>query len=220
MCRAAGFNTGMSAAPVLWYFADPMCSWCWGFAPVIEGIKDAYRDQVRIALILGGLRPGTTEPLSSAMRAEILHHWEAVHERTGQPFTFAGALPEGFVYDTEPASRAVVTVGELQPEATFAYLKSVQAAFYAQGQDVTQPAVLAVLAQAVGIEPAAFHAHFESDAIREKTQAHFREARRAGVRAFPTLAIQDESGVRLLTQGYRPFTELRGEIEAALGQLG
>ena len=20
------------------YFADPMCSWCWGFAPVIEKI--------------------------------------------------------------------------------------------------------------------------------------------------------------------------------------
>lgn len=206
----------MTSPPVLWYFADPMCSWCWGFAPVIEGIKDAYREQVRIALILGGLRPGTTEPLSSAMRAEILHHWEAVHERTGQPFTFADALPEGFVYDTEPACRAVVTVGELQPEATFAYLKAVQAAFYAQGQDVTQPRTLATLAQAVGIEPAVFHAHFGADAVREKTQSHFRQARRAGIRAFPTLVMQGDTESRLLTQGYRPFAELRGEIDAWL----
>jgi putative protein-disulfide isomerase len=206
----------MSAPPVLWYFADPMCSWCWGFAPVIEAIKDAYRAQVRIALILGGLRPGTMEPLSSAMRAEILEHWEAVQELTGQPFAFTGALPEGFVYDTEPACRAVVTVGELQPEATFTYLKAVQAVFYAQGQDVTQEATLAALAQVIGIDPATFHDLFDAPATREKTQSHFRQARRAGVRAFPTLVMQAGSDTRLLTQGYRPFAELREEIDAWL----
>lgn len=202
---------------MLWYSADPMCSWCWGFAPIIEAIKDAYRAQVRIALILGGLRPGTTEPLSGAMRAEILHHWEVVHERTGQPFAFVGALPEGFVYDTEPASRAVVTVGELQPEATFVYFKTVQAAFYTQGQDVTQADTLATLAQAVGIEPAVFHRHFDMQAVRQKTQSHFRQARRLGIQAFPTLVMQTGSQSRLLTQGYRSFAELREEIDAGLG---
>ena len=28
--------------PILWYFADPMCSWCWGFSPVISEIKKSY----------------------------------------------------------------------------------------------------------------------------------------------------------------------------------
>ena len=92
----------------LWYFADPMCSWCWGFSPVISVIKDVYADRLKVALLLGGLRPGTTEPMTAALREEILHHWQAVQRRTGQPFLFENAMPAGCVYDTEPPSRAEV----------------------------------------------------------------------------------------------------------------
>ncbi|HRK78884.1 MAG TPA: hypothetical protein PLQ95_10130 [Thiobacillus sp.] len=27
--------------PFLWYFANPMCSWCRGFSPVIESVRTA-----------------------------------------------------------------------------------------------------------------------------------------------------------------------------------
>ena len=87
---------------ILWYVADPMCSWCWGFAPVIEQVRNSYRDRSKMELLLGGLRPGTKHPLPVAQRQEILGHWQAVHRATGQVFQFAGAMPEGFIYDTEP----------------------------------------------------------------------------------------------------------------------
>ncbi len=124
--------------PILWYFADPMCSWCWGFSPVIETLRDEYRERMKIALVLGGLRPGETAPMTAAGREEILHHWHQVHERTGQAFRFEDALPEGFVYDTEPASRAVVTMGGIDPALIFPLFKAIQSAFYAEGRDVTQ----------------------------------------------------------------------------------
>ena len=100
----------------LWYLTDPMCSWCWGFAPVIEAIRQNYSDRLNVELVLGGLRPGTKAPMGSAQREEILHHWQAVQRQTGQPFRFEGALPEGFIYDTEPASRAVVAISAIKPE--------------------------------------------------------------------------------------------------------
>lgn len=37
---------------LLWYFADPMCSWCWGFSPVIEAVREACRPRLKISLIL------------------------------------------------------------------------------------------------------------------------------------------------------------------------
>ena len=49
--------------PHLVYFADPMCSWCWGFAPVINAIRGRYGERLPVRLIVGGLRPGTTEPM-------------------------------------------------------------------------------------------------------------------------------------------------------------
>jgi len=58
----------MSTERILWYFADPMCSWCWGFSPAISVIKASYSDRLKIALMLGGLRPGTTEPVTPKFR--------------------------------------------------------------------------------------------------------------------------------------------------------
>jgi putative protein-disulfide isomerase len=208
----------MTPPRILWYFADPMCSWCWGFSPVIGSIKEAYADQLKVALLLGGLRPGTTEPMTAASREEILHHWHEVHRRTGQPFTFDGAMPAGFVYDTEPPSRAVVTVAEINPEETYPYLKSVQAAFYAHGQDVTQPQTLATLAEAHHIAAPQFLERFHSNDVKAKTRMHFKQTQQAGVRGFPTVLLQDTAGITLLTHGYRAFEELRPEIEAWLAR--
>jgi putative protein-disulfide isomerase len=209
----------MSQSPILWYFADPMCSWCWGFAPVISAIREACRDRVKVALMLGGLRPGTTEPITPRFRDELLYHWHEVHARSGQPFLFDGALPDDFVYDTEPPSRAVVAMGDLKPEATFPYFKAIQGAFYAEQRDVTRPEVLLALAEGQGVDGTAFLELFESDAMREKTLRHFRMSRQAGVRAFPTVIMQDEAGPKLLTNGYRPFDELRPGIESWLEGL-
>lgn len=204
-------------APILWYFADPMCSWCWGFSPVIETLRDAYRERMKIALVLGGLRPGEATPLTAAGRAEILHHWHEVHARTGQPFRFEDALPEGFVYDTEPASRAVVTVGGIDPALIFPLFKAIQSAFYAEGRHVTQPDVLADLAATVGVDVHGFLSAFESDAARSKTQAHFRQARQAGVRGFPTLILQRDAQLQTISKGCQPLETVRAAIDACLG---
>ncbi len=199
-------------AAILWYVADPMCSWCWGFSPVIEAIREEYGERLRIALLLGGLRVGTSAPMSIQQREEILHHWNDVHERTGQTFRFEGALPEGFVYDTEPACRAVVAMGELAPEHTFALFKAIQSAFYVEGRNVVQTGVLAALAQGLGVDAARFLAAFESDAARSGVLAHFRQAREWGVRGFPTVILQNDAGYRLLSNGWRPLEELRPGI--------
>lgn len=206
----------MSEPRVLWYFADPMCSWCWGFAPVIEAINETYRGRIALALVMGGLRIGTVEPVTPEFRAEIRHHWEEVQSRTGQPFRFDGALPDGFVYDTEPACRAVVVVEELMPDLKFRYFKSVQAAFYAEGRDVTQPAALAGLAAAQGLDEARFLEHFEAEYIKRKTAQHFEQTQQAGIRGFPTAVLQDERGFALLTYGYAALADLQPKIDAWL----
>ena len=204
------------STPILWYFADPMCSWCWGFSPVIETLRERYHPQMKIALVLGGLRPGETAPMTAAGREDILHHWRAVQARTGQPFRFEGALPDGFVYDTEPASRAVVTVGGLDPTLIFAMFKAIQTAFYAEGRDVSQPAVLAELAAGLGVDATAFMKAFDSEEARAKTLAHFRQARQAGVRGFPALILQQDAQLHPVANGCQPLDTVLEAIERHL----
>jgi putative protein-disulfide isomerase len=42
----------------LLYVMDPMCSWCWGFAPVAEALIAQARRPVCTRLVPGGLRTG------------------------------------------------------------------------------------------------------------------------------------------------------------------
>ena len=48
------------------YIADPMCSWCYGFAPVIEALAARFAGRLPVRVMMGGLRAGNTR----AMRAE------------------------------------------------------------------------------------------------------------------------------------------------------
>ncbi len=199
--------------PELIYIADPMCSWCWGFAPVIDALRSDYAGRLAFSLVMGGLRPGTTEPMNDEMKEFVLHHWEQVHETTGQPFTFDFEVPEEFRYDTEPPCRATVVVRELQPNDVFDFLKRTQAAFYVDNRDVTETTVLADLAEAQGVDRAAFLDRFEAQETKLKTWADFQRARGYGVSGFPSVVLEDARGPVLLTFGYQALEILQPRID-------
>ncbi|WP_430233559.1 DsbA family protein [Nitrosomonas communis] len=200
----------------LWYIADPMCSWCWGFSPVIETIRHDYGERLAIKLVVGGLRAGTTEALTPGKRAEILQHWHSVQRMTGQPFTFEGVLPAGFIYDTEPACRAVVSAMLIDSSYTFLLLAAIQHAFYVEQIDVTQLQTLIQLATDVGISAESFSQVFTSDAAKQTTQDHFRQAIQWGIRGFPTVIGQDVAGLHLLTNGYCTIETMGQRIDVWL----
>lgn len=193
---------------ILWYVADPMCSWCWGFAPVIEAIRKDYSNSLKVKLVLGGLRPGTKQPIAPTQRKEILHHWNAVKRATGQSFCFDGAMPEGFVYDTEPACRGVVTISLINTEVVFPFFKLIQSSFYVEQKDVTRPEILVQLAVEEGIDSDLFLRTFESDEAKTQTSINFEKVRRWGVRGFPTVIGQNALGYQVLNRGYCPLEVL------------
>lgn len=191
-------------AKSLIYVVDPMCSWCWGFLPVFEEIVRRYQAQARVQVLLGGLRPGNTEKFDERKRAYILSHWHAVHERTGQPFNFAFQTGPSFTYDTEPSSRAVAVVRHLAPNEEFAFLKSVQEAFYMKNKDVTHEEILADLAGAQGIDRVKFLKWFRDPAIKQSVREEFDRARQLGVSGFPAMIGRSGHELVTFTQGYQP----------------
>jgi putative protein-disulfide isomerase len=212
-------NTEMAAGMTrtLLYFADPMCSWCWGFSPVIREIAAAVGERASVRLIVGGLRTGRTHAMDAKAKAVIRHHWEAVAEATGQPFSFAFFDREGFVYDTEAACRAMVVMRSFAPGATLSYLDAVQRAFYAGNRDVTDPNVLATVAGPFGLDANTFSALFDAPEIIEATRADFRAAAAAGVTGFPTVVLRDGDNFSLLTAGYQPLKALKPHLDQWLG---
>lgn len=212
-------ETGPTAAQdrLLLYFADPMCSWCWGFAPVIARIVADYGNRAPVRLVVGGLRAGNTAAMDARAKAAIRGHWEHVEAATGQPFDFAFFDRDGFVYDTAPACRAAVAMRNLVPEQTFAYLAAVQRAFYVEGRDVTDPAVLAALAEPFCADAELFASVYAATEVAEATEADFRMTHALGIAGFPAVVLKDDAGLTALTIGYRPFADLAPALDAWLG---
>lgn len=194
------------SGPHLVYFADPMCSWCYGFSPVIAALRARFGEALPIRLILGGLRPGTTEPMDDASRASVRSHWQHVREASGQPFDMAFFDRERFIYDTEPACRAVVVARRRGMEHGLAALSRIHAAFYAENRDVTDAATLAAIAAGLGIDAAAFAAEFASEEAIRETRADFTLTQRSGIQGFPTLlaGTGGQDGYAMVTNGFQP----------------
>ena len=201
------------------YFADPMCSWCYGFSPVIRQLADVFADRVGLRIVMGGLRAGNTQAMREKDRAYIRDAWTRVGEASGQPFDFAFFERETFTYDTEPACRAVVAMRQMAPDKALGFLGQVSAAFYAKNRDTTDIEVLSDIAAEAGEDRAAFHDLVTSGEAKAETMRDFLFAQQAGVHGFPCLLIGNETdGYSLITNGFRPIDGMVEGVGAWLEQ--
>lgn len=201
--------------PTLIYLGDPMCSWCWGFAPVLERLSTDHP----IEVMVGGLRPGpAAEVLSPRLEDFLRNEWSQIAARTDQPFDtgFLDDLGPDWIYDTELGAIAVTRMRELKPERTLEFFARIQRAFYAERVDVTRPEVFGPLAVEFDLDPGEFVDSLGTDAARKVAWADFAQARRWGVTGFPSLVARHNDRLHLLAAGYRPYEE----IAAALTTFG
>ena len=178
-----------------------MCSWCYGFGPELAKLL-ARHPEAQLDLVMGGLRPYNREPASAEFREMLRGHWRHVATASGLPFSEAALDAQGFVYDTEPACRAVVTARHMDAARAFEYMKAVQSAFYRDGRDTTRGDELADIAAEHGYERDTFHMLFDSQSVRDATRADFARTQRLGASGFPTLGLVSGGQVYLVTSGY------------------
>jgi putative protein-disulfide isomerase len=196
------------------YFADPMCSWCYGFSPVISTLAERFEGRMDLQVVMGGLRAAHAAPMRSEDKAYIRDAWTRVHAASAQPFDFSFLEREGFVYDTEPACRAVVTARRLKPQMALPFMARIQQAFYAENRDMTSAEEIAAVAEEAGFERKEFGDAFLAADTRNETFRDFLAAQELGIRGFPTLIAGSEAkGYALVTNGYRPLDDVLEPLE-------
>lgn len=205
----------------LLYFADPMCSWCYGFSPVITALAAQFRDRLSLRVVMGGLRAGNTQPMREKDREYIRNAWSRVSEASGQPFDPSFFDRETFVYDTEPSCRAVVVTRKIAPDKTLSMKSAISEAFYANNRDVTDVEVLCDIASEHGEDREQFKELMLNPEIRNETFRDFLFAQQSGVEGFPCLLVGNEqNGYVLVTHGFRPLEGLPEAISNWLDQQG
>ena len=187
-----------------------MCSWCWGFAPVIEDLHASMSESYTFSLVLGGLRTKGEMSWDETSKDYLKGHWRQVSQRTGQIFSDSLFEKEVFEYDTYPACKAVITVRELfGTHNAFAYLHTIQEAFYTRAEDITNVDVLCDSLKIINLDSTSFRSFFESDRAQLLMEHDFAKARSMGANAFPSVVVIDEEGHMICQKGYRSLLEMK-----------
>ncbi|GAA4025876.1 DsbA family protein [Actimicrobium antarcticum] len=204
--------------PNLIYIADPMCSWCYGFGPELSALLEGLPG-LPVEIIVGGLRAYSTDVMDEAMKEDLMTHWKKVHETSGLAMSDQAIEQPGFVYNTEPACRAVVAARSIAPSASLAVFSAVQHAFYVEGRDVTRANVLAEVASkaltAAGfpIDAAAFETLWSSEKIVMATHADFVQTKNWKIDGFPMLVLERNGQLDMVTSGYTRMPALIEQLQ-------
>lgn len=185
----------------LYYFHDPMCSWCWAYRPLANSLFEQLPAGIDVEKVLGGLAPDSDEPMPADLRALLANTWRKIHAELGTPFNFDFwqlCTPRRSTY---PACRAVIAAA-LQDGAE-AMHEAIQNAYYLQARNPSDADLLCELAAEIGLDAYRFAVDLDAAATEAALQAQIAFTRRAGVRGFPSLALEIDGELTPLSIDYR-----------------
>ncbi|MEV4503704.1 DsbA family protein [Streptomyces klenkii] len=183
------------------YAFDAYCGWCYGFGPTIREFAEVNADRIELTVLSGGLFTGPrARPVSAypyIPRSDV-----RIGELTGAVFGpgYARAFANGTaVLDSAAAATALAALRAQAPERTLEFAGALQRAWYVDGRSLSDPETVRAVASGLGgVDAGAVVAAFADPATRRAVEAEFREVRRLGVDAFPTLLLHTPGGLRRL----------------------
>lgn len=187
---------------VLYYIADPMCSWCWGFSPVLEAVSGVLPDVIPIRYVMGGLARDSEEPMPKETRSYVQSQWRLVAERTGAEFNWdfwKACEPRRSTY---PACRAVIAAGMQRPDGVEAMFHAIQRAYYLEARNPSDGETLVQLAGEADLDPDRFSADLLSDHTDELLHKDFELRRSLHADKFPTMILEHDDNQFWLAYGY------------------
>jgi putative protein-disulfide isomerase len=198
--------------PHLYYIHDPMCSWCWGFRPVLDLLLTQLPESIGVTRLLGGLAADTTEPMPEALRAQLQNTWREIETRIPSTrFNFNFWTLNTPRRSTYPACRAVIAARGVDPQSEASMITAIQHAYYLQARNPSDDTTLIALASELSLDRARFSELLNHPSTQRRLDSEITQARRMGVEGFPSLVLQVAKGywpVRVDYQSADPMLQL------------
>jgi putative protein-disulfide isomerase len=185
----------------LYYIHDPMCSWCWGFRPTWDSLRDTIAKeypQISIRYILGGLAPDSDEPMPLEMQEMLESTWRRIQQ----------TIPDiTFNYDfwrmcqprrsTYPSCRGVIAASQQSAASEEPMILAIQQAYYLHAQNPSDTDTLMACAESIGLDVARFEKDLSSVGVGQLLQSNINQYRQlatqASVSGFPSLVLSQKS---------------------------
>lgn len=195
----------------LYYFGDPMCSWCWGFRPVLEQVDQEYPELERV-MVLGGLRGGEEAPMSDDLAGMIRNAWTRIEGSTGQQFNHDLWKLHRPLATTWPACRAVLAARLLDPKSEWGFMVAMFGAYFTRALDPSSQETHLLIAEEQGFDRNVYMSMLESEQVERSLQTDLRTTHRFGITGFPSVVLSIAGNNYLISPGYQPMEGMRRAI--------
>lgn len=198
------------------YVFDPLCGWCYGFAPVMQKIEAEFRDRAAVSVIAGGMIIGELVGPIGRMAGVIKEGNPRITEMSGVEFgeAFDRMVDEGStVLNSLPPSRALAVCKELRPGQALEFTREIQNLFFKFGKDLGDIDVLAKAAVLVGIAENEFQELYHQDKYNRRALEDFQYSRDLGVTGFPTVLLKKHDRIKTISRGLQAFEPLKEALD-------
>ena len=195
----------------LYFYHDPMCSWCWGYRPVSDRLFAELPEDLQLVKIVGGLAPDSDEPMPERLREQLPETWRRIHELLGTEFNFdfwTRCEPRRSTY---PACRAVLAAGRQGRYDDM--LDAIQRGYYLRAMNPSNLDTLRTLAAEIGLDGERFAADLVSAEVEEALRAEVDFSRQSPIDGFPSLVLDVAGKLEPVSRDYRDHRTSLGHIE-------
>ena len=189
------------AKPILYFFHDPMCSWCWGYRPVSDRLFRELPDTIRLKKIVGGLAPDSDQPMPPDLREKISAAWERISQMLGTEFNFDFWSECEARRSTYPACRAVLAAGRQGNYDEM--IDAIQRAYYLRAMNPSDIETLEALAAELHLDFERFSIDIRSPEIESNLQEERGFAKRSPIDGFPSLVLEIDGVMSAVTRDYK-----------------
>jgi putative protein-disulfide isomerase len=182
----------MSKSPsmTLYYVHDPMCSWCWGFRPVWEQIRQQLPEPLGLISWVGGLAGDSDEPMPQSMRDNLQATWKRISNVIpGTQFNYdfwTQNTPRRSTYAACRAAIAARQMADKEAEMTYA----IQQAYYLQAKNPSDLETLSAAADHIGLDVDQFRQRMFSTELMQDFESELHNVHNIGVNSFPSLVLE------------------------------
>ncbi|KFZ38779.1 hypothetical protein HR45_05035 [Shewanella mangrovi] len=204
----------------LHWIIDPLCGWSYGALPLLQATADAWPAQNQ--LHAGGLFMGySRRRIDADWHLHVRDHDARIAQLTGATFgdQYREQLcrDQSVVLDSLPASAVMLELQHFSASDALAFLSAAQHAWYVEGKDITQTAVLEDIAANLAISNDMWQ-QLSSKAASESAAKAIEQTRQlmaqTGAQGFPSLLVQ--RGEQFINV---PVNRFYGEPAALVNQL-
>ncbi|MDZ4839830.1 MAG: DsbA family protein [Bacteroidota bacterium] len=206
--------------PLISYFYDALCGWCYGFSPIINQIFDNYNTEFEFNVISGGMITGDRIGPIGQVAPYIKTAFRDVENASGVKFGEAflvDVLAEGTsVFTSIPAALAMVVFRIAIPDKVVSFASALQRGIYYDGIKPENFEEYGKIAAKFGLDEVEFVANMDKPETRQAAVEDFMLSSKAGITGFPTLVMFINGKAYLLAKGYSSFETVNANIQSCL----